>query len=891
MRTLHLAVFLCALGLAVDARGLCLEPPGDIDGNGSANVADAVCSLLVNLWSIGPGALPGCVGGQPTRADLNCANGYEVGDTILAVTLALGNALPAAQDSDGDGCLNACEVSAVCGDGQCEAPETCGTCAVDCCVQTTLVYWLRADSISGAVNGAPLEVWPDLSGNARNGTQSNAARRPVWVAPTGAAPAAVRFDGADDQMLLPNNPFAAAAGDWTVVAVVRSSGARGHIVGTGSSDAGFLTSFGAGLQSIGGAFQAKSNQSGVGSYVAAGAPIGDGRLHLAVATETNAGLTLHVDGLFVGQSTAASNPFGYSRVTIGASDGSAGGDARDPWSGEIVELRVYQTALNTGERASLESYFADEYGVELGNPYDCPTAVLPDGCGVCGGNGASCGATTVASMGPALWLRAHDLRGHANESLVGGWSQAGGSGPGADVVDVTRRPTYRAAWTGGLPAVVFDGVDDRLDFATNVFDSPTSPITIFALLTTFDTQGHIIGTGSSSAGFLTTFGEGVILNNGAPTFKAVSSGSGTLQTSPNVINNGAPRLLMFQGSDRFSVQRRDGAFDSAQTNQLLNPHNYTRATIGASDGSAANSSQDAFGGAVSEVLVFAREVTDGEREAVEAYFQAKYGLSIATPTGCDGVQGSGLAWDACGICGGDDSACADVSSNGLELWLRAQDISFHGATTRPLGRWASALGPSAVGAAQSATSRMPVAFAAGLGQDARIVFDGTTDRLDLSANLFAAASTPKTVFAVLRSSDSAAHIIGTGSSSSGFLTTFGHGLTLTAGVRPTAKANSSGSGVHLVSTQIIDDTQLHVVSARIANGDSEIRVNAAPPNSSGAGVNPFGYSRSTIGASDGGASNSAADPLAGTIAEFLVYNRILSPAESTAIRNYLDAKY
>jgi hypothetical protein len=250
--------------------------------------------------------------------------------------------------------------------------------------------------------------------------------------------------------------------------------------------------------------------------------------------------------------------------------------------------------------------------------------------------------------------------------------------------------------------------------------------------------------------------------------------------------------------------------------------------------------------------------------------------------------GSGAVRDACGICGGGGASCEDeaVVSGGLALWLRADDLALSDGS--PVRLWSDA---AAALAATQATAGMQPAYRAGqIGGHAAVDFDGVDDRLDLATNVFSSSSFPITVFTVLRTTDSSAHVLGTGSSATGYLTSYGGGLTVVSGA-PTIKANSNSAGLHLVAARRVDDGAPYLVSATASSGASEIRVDCAPGGSSTASTNAYAYGKSTIGASDGSSSNAARDPFAGSIAEVIAYQRALGAAERAAIERYLSGKY
>lgn len=254
--------------------------------------------------------------------------------------------------------------------------------------------------------------------------------------------------------------------------------------------------------------------------------------------------------------------------------------------------------------------------------------------------------------------------------------------------------------------------------------------------------------------------------------------------------------------------------------------------------------------------------------------------------GCDGVSGSGRVLDACGVCG-DGTSCGAtaVPTSGLTTWLRAQDLSAQASGTL-VASWPAAPGTT-VTAAQATTTRQPTFIASGPNGKPTVRFDGG-DRLDLSTN--PVATHPRTMFAVISTTTANAHLVGTGSSSTTFLTTYGSGLILSSG-RPAAKANNNSSGILMTGANTINDGSPKVISATLATGASELLVGSTVVATSTATANPWAYTRATLGASDGSASNTVVDPFTGDLSEVLIYDRALTATEQQAVRNYLTAKY
>jgi hypothetical protein len=119
----------------------CIDPPGDIDGDGEANVADVQCAILATLAALDGSTEVACIAGPIGTADLNCDCAVVVTDVQLSIALVLGAPVDASVDADQDLCPDACqqagpchcaEDGAPCDDGDlCSVGDTCqsGACA------------------------------------------------------------------------------------------------------------------------------------------------------------------------------------------------------------------------------------------------------------------------------------------------------------------------------------------------------------------------------------------------------------------------------------------------------------------------------------------------------------------------------------------------------------------------------------------------------------------------------------------------------------------------------------------------------------------------------------------------------------------------------------------
>lgn len=834
------------IGDACECTFASCDPRGPCDSGASCDAATGDCVYVA------------AADGSPC-ADGDACNGAE---TCLAGQCTSGQALSC---DDGNGCT----------EDSCDGVLGCVHAAVACedvVASRSPSLWLRAADLALA-DGAAVAAWPAGPGTTTGAAQSSAALQPVFRARGLAGGPAVELDGTNDRLDLSSNPFTASSYGLTIFAVLATSDQNGHVLGTGSSSSGYLTSYGGGLTVVGGAPTAKANSASSGLHLTSTESMGAiPRLVTAVAATGSS--AIFVDCEARGTSAAATNPFAYTRATIGSSDGSASNATVDPFAGSIAELIVIPGGLGYDDRVAIEDYLASKYGISC-EPGAPPT---PD--------------ETLATTATMFW-RFEDT----------------GTVPRIDVASGQNILPYPPDATGilSVPAVVGRG---------NFVSGPTG---YHFWLSSSAVMNH--GGGSFTwAGWMSlrsfydsmTFAGKWNNNTSAQREYRIRYNADTARMELEVSATGYDRAgetaLVFHPRpielDTFYFIE---AWHDATANTLnLRVGTQTERgsvssvpwTAGVHFGSADlnlgaynTCTDDHLHGIIDAVGYWRRTLTEAESLRLwndgDGFEPGVLGPSQIP--GCDGVLGSGAVLDACGVCGGGGASCADeaVISAGRVLWLRADDLVLQDGA--PVASWEDGSG-AYNNASQTVAALQPVFRADQLAGHATVDFDGADDRLDLVSNLFSSSSFPLTVFAVLRTADASAHVLGTGSSSAGFLASYGGALAISGGL-PVVKANSNSSGLFLSSSTRADDGVARVVSAVASSGASELRVDCGAPVTSAAATNAYGYGRSSIGASDGSSSNASRDPFAGSIAELIVYQGALGASQRAAIEAYLAGKY
>lgn len=222
-----------------------------------------------------------------------------------------------------------------------------------------LQLWLKADAITGLVDGDPVGTWADSSGNARDATQATAAAKPLYKVSIVNGKPVVRFDGVDD--LLTVASFAQPA-EWTAFAVAAK------VTGT-SVDAILNTDNGGGsrhAQQL--RFSGNSTVQSIAFNTAPGAfTDGEGGTNTGFqvlsAVRSAAAVQAWVNGTSGGSTATTGTPAAPSVAAwLGMTSGAS---TSENLTGDIAEILYYNSALSTADRDAVESHLGAKYGIAV----------------------------------------------------------------------------------------------------------------------------------------------------------------------------------------------------------------------------------------------------------------------------------------------------------------------------------------------------------------------------------------------------------------------------------------------------------------------------------------------------------------------------------------------
>jgi hypothetical protein len=217
-----------------------------------------------------------------------------------------------------------------------------------------LALWLKADALSGLLDGEAVASWPDATGNGEIATQLTAANQPQYRINTQNGLPVVRFDG--DDWLSVASQLGIAAQPFSQFAVWNVGGSPQALMVWASNTGLLVTDFDNDVGIFSGSALFNLNVHAFGQW------------HLVAGVHNGASGVLAVDGGTPAIGNAGSGGPGGD-LTIGAGIGGA-----DRWlNGDLGELIVTRTALATAERQRLEGYAAHKWGLAaslpVGHPY------------------------------------------------------------------------------------------------------------------------------------------------------------------------------------------------------------------------------------------------------------------------------------------------------------------------------------------------------------------------------------------------------------------------------------------------------------------------------------------------------------------------------------------
>ncbi len=434
--------------------------------------------------------------------------------------------------------------------------------------------WLDGADSSAAsmtLDGTAVSTWKDKSGNGRDFTASGSAR-PTLTASGLNGKSVLTFDG-DDQLTNPTNVIGLSS--VTLFSVFfRSSGTYGGVITSGSTDSSpalLVENTTAAVRGVG-----QVSQS-AGGYT--GPAVVSGRVESGSTSFFTDGLLRDSDASSGSFLAGTSTAIGTYRLT-----------AANYLNGYIAEIIAYPTALTTAQRASVEAYLAQRWGI----------------------SGVHVPAT-------------------ASSDPVGYWGDKSGNGRHVTTSDATTRPVIHSATHNGRKVLDFDGTNDTLSRDNYTAENDLTGLTRFAV--------YYVDANSSTYHLASVYSGGSYSSfTSASSLLGTHAGIGAYSQHTNVgsvLGKGtAPRVFCarYDGSAGSFASGLNVILDGAQLPIVSTVGTFPSSLPGGSPALFIGSNIRAnnfVNGKICEYISYARALTTAERQRVERYLGSRWGITLA----------------------------------------------------------------------------------------------------------------------------------------------------------------------------------------------------------------------------------------------------------------------
>lgn len=227
-------------------------------------------------------------------------------------------------------------------------------------------------------------------------------------------------------------------------------------------------------------------------------------------------------------------------------------------------------------------------------------------------------AFTPLSLSPVLWLDASQITGLSDGAAITTWTDASGNGNNITQSTAAAKPTYKTAILNGKPVARFDGGDRLINASISV----AQPITAFVV-------ASVSASDSDAATFFDSYNNvqcimyrGAALDN--PNKIVIRSGP-TATWGVDADNNANILTGIWSGASS-SLWKNGG---TAATGS-----NGTNGLSGVSIGNIRGNPNPLIAnysliGDIAEIIIYSGAMSDGNRQSVQSYLSAKYGIAVS----------------------------------------------------------------------------------------------------------------------------------------------------------------------------------------------------------------------------------------------------------------------
>ena len=462
-------------------------------------------------------------------------------------------------------------------------------------------------------DGTAITTWYDKSGNGRNGTGTGS---PPYVS----ASSNISFNGSQ-YFTTAYTSFAAAETIFVVYSVTNNS-SQAALVDTNSSG--------------GRAFQhyqtnGPSLASSAIAWRATGTiPITSGVTYIAEASYSSAGISIFVNGLT--SVTNATNPsFTAGTTTIGYGNFNS-------WylTGSISEIIIYNTVLSAPQRQVVEGYLAWKWNMQTSLAFNHPFRNF---------------APTINSIiintsytysnsylpGLQAWYDATDPLGTGNQpangAVISNWADK--AGESLNPMIATGSPTFTTASQNSLPGITISGNSGTT--ITSFFQAQVPPGVFLSQLDAFVvykstsvvTNNALISRSSASVLYnapLDIYNTSVFAGVHPTSFVQPTSSFNVYNTATSIFNVTLTQATA--ASSKITLYRNGVEATLTGTSTGWTPADTGTHLYLGSRGDRVTG----FNGLFYEVMVFNAPLSTGGRQYVEGYLAWKWGLQASLPT-------------------------------------------------------------------------------------------------------------------------------------------------------------------------------------------------------------------------------------------------------------------
>jgi hypothetical protein len=236
-----------------------------------------------------------------------------------------------------------------------------------------LHLWLAADKETSLTGGAAVSQATDWSGFGNHGVQGNATGQPTYQTGVINGLPVYRFDGSNDHLPITNSDMLALTNNragitiFAVASLSATAAALRDIIFFSTGGGADATRAKIGQRATGSGvwgITARRNDADAIATVVGGATQTGVQQLTAVLNWANSDATLYRNGSVEASTTTFltdgnTQPLNSLNVAIGGASFST----LEPWLGDIAEILVYDRALDSADRATVEAYLATKYGL------------------------------------------------------------------------------------------------------------------------------------------------------------------------------------------------------------------------------------------------------------------------------------------------------------------------------------------------------------------------------------------------------------------------------------------------------------------------------------------------------------------------------------------------